>query len=44
VRDLNDAVQRFPDLLVARLGSFSLAGFFQSRDEQRAPAKVELAP
>lgn len=43
VRDLNDAVQRFPDLLVARGCGFSVAEFFQSRDEQRAAAKVELA-
>jgi LemA protein len=41
-RDYNDAVQRVPDMLVARTGGFSLAEFFQSRDEQRAPAKVEL--
>lgn len=43
VRDYNDSVQRFPDLLVARAGGFSLAEFFQSGEEQRTAVKVEAA-
>lgn len=43
VRDYNDTVQRVPDLLVARACGFALAEFFQSREDQRAPARVELA-
>jgi LemA protein len=43
VRDLNDAVQRVPDLFVARLGGFDNAEFFQAGDGDRAAAKVELA-
>jgi LemA protein len=42
VRDYNDAVQRVPDLLVARSCGFEAAEFFQADDEQRAAVKVEL--
>jgi LemA protein len=42
VRDLNDAVQRVPALLVARLGGFSNAEFFQADDAGRSAVKVEL--
>ena len=43
VRDLNDAVQRVPDLFVARAGGFANAEFFQADDGSRAAVKVELA-
>lgn len=42
VRDYNDAVQRVPDLLVARSCGFEAAEFFQADDDQRAAVKVEL--
>ncbi|MDN5782435.1 MAG: LemA family protein [Luteimonas sp.] len=42
VRDYNDAVQRVPDLLVARSCGFDAAEFFQVDAEQRAAVKVEL--
>ena len=42
VRDLNDGVQRFPDLLVARATGFGDAEFFQADDGSRAAIKVEL--
>lgn len=44
VRDYNDAVQRVPDLLVARSCGFRDAEFFQAEDEQRAAVNVELTP
>ena len=43
VRDLNDAVQRVPDLFVARMGGFENAEFFQADDAGRAAVNVELA-
>lgn len=42
VRDYNDATQRFPDLVVANIGGFHDAEFFQADEEQRAAVKVEL--
>jgi LemA protein len=42
VRDYNDAVQRVPDLLVARAGGFIDAEFYQARDSERAAAQVQL--
>lgn len=42
VRDFNDAVQRFPDLLVARAAGFGEAEFFQADEDGRAAIKVEL--
>ena len=42
VRDLNDGVQRVPDLLVARTFGFHDAEFFQADDAGRAAVKVEL--
>lgn len=44
VRDLNDTVQRVPDLFIARIGGFHNAEFFQADDAGRAAVKVELAP
>lgn len=43
VRDLNDAVQRMPDLLIARLGGFGAAAFFQADGAGRDAVKVDLA-
>ena len=43
VRDLNDAVQRVPDTIVARLTGIGAAGFFQADDGSRQPVPVELA-
>ncbi len=42
VRDYNDAVQRVPDLVVARGFGFAPAEFFQAEGTGRAPVKVEL--
>ncbi len=44
VRDLNDAVQRVPDLFVAQAFGFGDAEFFQAGEGERAPVKVELSP
>ena len=43
VRDLNDTVQRVPDLLVARSFGFANAEFFQANENDRAAVKVELS-
>jgi len=43
VRDLNDTVQRVPDLFVARVSGFGNAEFFQADDAGRAAVKVELS-
>lgn len=42
VRDYNDATQRVPDLLVARVAGFGSEEFFEAGDAQRAAVKVEL--
>ncbi len=42
VRDLNDAVQRFPDMLVARASGLEQAEFFQAEEGGRAAVKLEL--
>jgi LemA protein len=42
VRDLNDGIQRVPDLLVARTFGFRDAEFFQADDAGRVAVKVEL--
>jgi len=42
VRDLNDTVQRVPDLLVARGLGFRDAEFFQTGDAQKVAPVVEL--
>lgn len=44
VRDHNNAVQRFPDLLVARLTGFRDAEFYQADAGERALPAVELTP
>jgi LemA protein len=43
VRDLNDAVQRIPDLIVARSFNFAPAEFYQAREPERAAVQVEVA-
>jgi LemA protein len=40
VRDLNDSVQRFPDLFIARAGGFQNAEFYQARDEERPAVQI----
>ncbi len=42
VRDLNDGVQRFPDVLVARAAGFHDAEFFQAEPGSRQAIAVEL--
>jgi LemA protein len=42
VRDLNDGVQRFPDVLIARSLGFSSAEFYQAREEERPGIQVQL--
>lgn len=42
-RGLNDAVQKFPDLFVARMSGFTEAEFFQAGEGARAAPKVELS-
>jgi LemA protein len=40
VRDYNDAVQRVPDLAVARTFQFANAEFYQAQEAERAPVRV----
>jgi len=42
VRDYNDAVQRVPDLVVARGFAFSGGEFYQAESEQRAAVQVRM--
>lgn len=42
VREHNDAIQRFPDLLVARPLGFAAEEFFDAGEPQRAAVKVEM--
>lgn len=42
VRDLNDGVQRFPDVFIARSCGFSSAEFYQAQDEDRPAVQVKL--
>jgi LemA protein len=44
VRDLNDGVQRFPDLMVARALGFAEAEFFKAGEDAAAAPKLELGP
>ena len=43
VRDNNTAIQRVPDLMIARIFGFPAAEFYQADDESRAPVPVALA-
>lgn len=40
VRDLNDGIQRFPAVLVARVGGFGEAEFFAAGDEARDAPRI----
>lgn len=40
VRDLNDAVQRVPDVIIARSFGFVTAEFYQAQDHERAAVRV----
>ncbi len=42
VRDYNDAVQRVPDLLVARALSFGDGEFYQAESQQRSAVRVQV--
>jgi LemA protein len=42
VRDLNDGVQRVPDVVLAQAFGFSAAEFYQARDEERPSVQVKL--
>ena len=42
VRDLNNAIQRVPDVVIARGFNFREAEFFQTGEAQRAAIQVEL--
>ncbi len=44
VRDLNNGVQRVPDVIVARTAGFHEAEFFQASDDERAAVKVDMTP
>jgi LemA protein len=44
VRDYNDAVQRVPDVLLARTFQFTTAEFYQAREPERAPVRIGAAP
>lgn len=43
VRDLNDGVQKVPDVIVARLFGFAPAEFFQAQAHERAATSVALS-
>ena len=42
VRDLNDGVQRIPDVVIANAFGFSAAEFYQARDDERSTVQVKL--
>ena len=44
VRDLNDAIQRFPDLVIARAFGFAAADFFQADAQSRPAVSLEMTP
>ena len=44
VRDYNTALQRVPDLVVARGFGFREAEFFQTGDDERAAVRIEMQP
>lgn len=43
VRDYLNAIQRLPDLIVARAGGFSPAEYYQAADDERPVVRVEVA-
>lgn len=44
VRDYNDGMQRFPDLLVAKMNGFTEVAFFQAEADSRTAVTLELNP
>jgi LemA protein len=44
VRELNDGVQRFPDLLIANAFDFKQAEFFEAADGAELAPKLQLTP
>ena len=42
VRDYNDGLQRFPDMVVAQRGNFSEAAFFQAEADSRGAVTLDL--
>jgi LemA protein len=42
VRDYNTAIQRIPDMIIARTFGFGDAEFYQARDDERTAAGLEL--
>jgi LemA protein len=44
VRDYNTAIQRAPDLVVARGFGFGEAEFFQTGDDERAAVRIGMQP
>jgi LemA protein len=44
VREYRTALQRFPDLVVARAMRFAPGAFFQASEEERRASRVELSP
>jgi LemA protein len=42
VRDLNDGVQRVPDVMIANAFGFSAAEFYQAQDDERPSVQVKL--
>ena len=44
VRDYSNAIQRVPDVLVARTAGFGGVDFFQAEADSRAAVKVEMQP
>jgi len=43
VRDYHNAIQRVPDLIVARAGGFASAEFFQAADDERPAVRVTVS-
>ena len=44
VRDLNDAIQQFPGMLVSRPAGFTEAEFFVAEDTVRPAPRIEISP
>ncbi|MEO7917670.1 MAG: LemA family protein [Dokdonella sp.] len=44
VRQLNDGIQRFPDVLVARATGFAEAEFYAADDDDRVAPRLDLSP
>lgn len=44
VRQLNDGIQRFPDVLLARVAGFTVAEFYAADADDRAAPRLDLSP